>query len=451
MALAVFPCVPAGSGDDPFVMDAFSEQWHQRARQTRRKINCGWCLQVCGTPLVGVALGLLGPSLWARRFWPEQAPLWYAWAAGAAVALTLLGSWWWARRRFVTIPETLVRLEDRLGLHNRLSTAAAGVCAWPPLPGRADDGIRWSFTNTLLPPLAAAAFLAAALWVPVKARLLPTAPDEPAAWAATEADVRELARQDAADPESLDETQQRVAALRAQDAGKWFSHASLEATDKMREAHVRSMADLQRQLTRAAETASRLAEDAANLPAQTRAGLQDQFNQAVQGMQAGGMRPNKELLEQLRNLDPKQLGQLDKEQLEKLLEGMKDKAEALGKCLGREPGEGYQDPKEGLADGEKEAGPGRGGVDRGPGTSPDVFGEQASEVEAQKPQFLESDDLSRALPGDVLEVTNSKHEVEMSHPALRSGGKADVQGGGGSTWQEALHPREQEAVKKFFE
>jgi len=432
-------------------MDGFSERWHHLARQTRRKINCGWWLYVCGTPLVGGALGLLGPALWARRIWPVQAPLWVAWVAGVAGVLILLGSWWVARRRFVSLSAALVRLEERLGLHNRLSTAAAGVCPWPPPPERADDGIRWSFANTLLPPLTAAAFLAAALWVPVKARMLPPAPDEPAAWAATEEDVRELARQDVADPGSLDETQKRVAELRAQDAGKWFSHASLEATDKLREAHVRSMADLQRQLTRAQESTSRLAEDAAKLPAQTRAGLQDQFNQAVQGMQAGAMKPNPELLEQLRAIDPEQLAQLDKEQMRKLMEKMKEKAEALGKCLGREPGEGHEDAEGELAESDVGDGPGRGGVDRGPGTSPDVFGEQASDTEAQKPQFLDPGDLSRSLPGDVLETTNSKHEVELTHPALRGGGKADVQGGGASTWQESLHPREQEAVKKFFE
>lgn len=434
-------------------MDAFSQRWYHLARQTRRKINCGWCLHVCSTPLVVVSLGLLGPTLWARRNWPQQAPLWYAWVAGSAVVLVLLGSWWVARRRFVTASAALVRLEDRLGLHNRLSAAAAGACPWPPLPGRADDGMRWSLPNTFLPLLAALAFLAAALWVPVKARVLPSAPDEPAAWAATEADVRELARQDAADAESLEETQKRVDELRAQDAGKWFSHASLEASDKLREAHVRSMAELQRQLTRAEESGSRLAEDADTLPAQTRAGLQDQFNQAVQGMQAGGLKPNKDLLDKLRAIDPAQLAQLDKQQLEQLLEGMKEKAEALGKCLAREPGEACENPDGELAeaDGEDADGPGRGGVDRGPGTSPDVFGQQASDTEAQKPQVLDAADLSRSLPGDVLETTDSKHDVELTHPALRAGGKADAQGGGASTWQESLHPREQEAVKKFFE
>ena len=336
-----------------------------------------------------------------------------------------------------------------MGLHNRLSAAAAGICPWPPLPERADDGIRWSFCNTVLPLLAAAAFLAAALWVPVKARVVPPPPDEPAAWAALEADVRDLARQEAVAPESLEETQKRVDELRAQDPGKWFSHASLEATDKLREDHVRSLAELQRQLLRAEQSASRLGADTGKLPEQTRAGLQDQFNQAVQGMQAGGMHLNRDLLDQLRAIDPKQLGQLDAEQMKKLLEEMKEKAEALGKCLGREQGEGYQD-----AEGEDEEegeGPGIGGVDRGPGTSPDVFGKESHEVDAQKPQFLDTPDLSRTLPGDILETTDSKHEIDPTHPALRSGGKADMQGGGNSIWQESLHPREQEAVKKFFE
>ena len=432
-------------------MDALSQRWHQLAQRTRRKINCGWCLHVCGTPLVVVSLGLLGPTLWARRNWPQQAPLWFAWAAAVAAVVVLLGSWWVASRRFVSVSAAWVRLEDRLGLHNRLSAAAAGACPWPPLPGRADDGIRWSFPNTLLPLLAALAFVAAALWVPVKARLLPSAPDEPAAWAAIEADVRDLARQDAAAPESLDETQKRVDELRAQDAGKWFSHASLEATDELRQAHMRSMGELQRQLTRAGQSASRLGGDADKLPAQTRAGLQDQFSQAVQGMQAGGIKPNKELLDKLRAIDPAQLAQLDKQQLEQLMQGMKENAEALGKCLAREPGEPYENPDGDLADGEDQDGPGRGGVDRGPGTSPQVFGEQASRTEAQQPQVLDSADLSRSLPGDVLETTDSKHDVEQTHPALRAGGKADVQGGGASTWQESLDPREQEAVKKFFE
>ena len=211
------------------------------------------------------------------------------------------------------------------------------------------------------------------------------------------------------------------------------------------------MAELQRQLTRAEQSAARLAQDAAGLPAQTRAGLQDQFNQAVQGLRTGGMRPNKELLDKLRAIDPQQLGQLDAEQLAELLREMKDKAAALGKCLGREPGEGYQNPGEALALGEGQEGPGRGGVDRGPGTSPEVLGEQASTTEAQQPQFLDPGDLSRSLPGDVLETTASQHELDRTRPALRAGGHADVQGGGASIWQEALHPREQLAVKKFFE
>ena len=109
-------------------MDAHCQRWRQLAGQTRRKINRGWCFQACATPMVAVSLGLLGPTLWARRIWPQQAPLWYAWTAATALACVLLGAWWAARRRFVTANQALVRLEERMGLHNRLSAAAAGAC-----------------------------------------------------------------------------------------------------------------------------------------------------------------------------------------------------------------------------------------------------------------------------------------------------------------------------------
>ncbi len=432
-------------------MTGSAEQWHHLARQTRRKINCGWWLHACGTPLVVVSLLLLGPALWARQMWPAEALLWLGWLAGTAAALVVIGSWWRARRRFVDCRGALVRLEERLGLHNALSSAAVGACAWPPMPARADAGLRWSFANTLVPPLTAAAFLAAAWWVPVKARLLPSPPDEPAAWAAIEENLSELAQQQAADPESLEEIEQRVAELRAQQTAKWFSHASLEATDQLREAHLRAMADLQRQLTRTRESASRLAGDPAQLPAQTRAGLQDQFKQALQAMQAGALKPNKELLEKLRQIDPSRFGELDPAQLEQLLADLAEKAEALAQCLGCQPGEPDEEALGLLAAGADGAGPGTGGVTRGPGTSPDLFGENRSELEAQKPQLLDNPDLSRALPGDLLETSNSQHDVDATRPPVQSGGKAAIQGGGGSAWQESLHPREQDALKKFFE
>ena len=409
--------------------------------------------------MVIAAMVLLGPALWARRVWPDGARFWLAWLAVMVPVACFIVSWWIAKRRFVGVAEALVRLEDRLRMHNRLSAAAVGVCAWPPVPEHPDDGIRWSLANTLLPLLAAAAFLAAALWVPVAARVRPPPPDEPTAWATTENELRELTRQNAAATESLEETQRKIAELRAQDPAKWFSHASLEATDQLRAAHMRALTDLQHQLAKSRDLTDRLASDnAATMPAQKRAALQDQFKQTVQAMQAGPMKPNKELLDRLREIDPSQLNQLSQGDLKELLDDLKEKAEALGKCLGSEPGEGEGDGDTAGDDsgdrsddnGDEGEGPGIGGVTRGPGTTPGVLGKHATDVEAQKPQFLDPADLSRSLPGDVIDVTDSKHDVDQTSPALRGAGSANTQGGGASTWQESLHPREQEAVKKFF-
>lgn len=435
-------------------MDAIPTGWLRLARAMRRKINCGWWLHVSATPLVVAAMVLLGPTLWARRHWPVQAGVWHGWAALAAVIGTAGVAWWLARRRFVDTGGALVRLESRLGLHNRLSAAAAGACAWPPVPERADHGIRWAPGQTLLPLVAAAVFFAAAWWVPIAAAAKRAAPDEPAAWRTTETELMELAREEAVDPESLEKTREQVEKLRTQDPEQWFSHATLEATDKLRESHLRAAAELRNNLRRVGQGMARMTAGEGILGAKTKAALQDQFKQAVEAMSNGAMKPNPKLLEQLRDIDPNQLGQLDRDRMEKMLQQLREDAEALGECgggLGEDPAEGEgEGDGEGDGDGDGDQ-PGRGGVSRGPGTSDRLFGKERAGVDAQRPQALESADLSRAQPGEVLETTDAEHEIDRTSPALRSGGKAATEGGGGTTWRESLHPKEQEALKRFFE
>ena len=434
-------------------MDGIPKGWLRLARAVRRKINGGWWLHLCATPMVAGALVLLGPTLWARRYWPVDAGIWHGWAVLGVVAGSAAFSWWLARRRFVDTAGALVRLESRLGLHNRLSAAAAGACAWPPVPERTDHGIRWSPLQTLLPLVAAAVFFAAAWWVPVSVAPVRSAPDEPAAWRTTETELMELSREEAADPESLEKTRDQLEKLRSQDPEQWFSHATLEATDKVRESHLRAAAELRNNLRRAGQGLERMAAGEGILGAKTKAALQDQFKQAVEAMSNGAMKPNPKLLEQLRDIDPGQLGQLDRERMERMLEQLREDAEALGECgggLGDELADGDGGEGEGDEDGNGD-GPGRGGVDRGPGTSDRLFGKERAGLEAQRPQALASEDLSRSQPGDVLETTDAEHEIDRTSPALRSGGKAAADGGGGTTWRESLHPKEQEALKRFFE
>jgi hypothetical protein len=307
----------------------------------------------------------------------------------------------------------------------------------------------------LLPPLAAAALLAAAWWVPVTAASSHKPTSEPAAWRTTEAELATLTRERLADPASLEQTREKIEELRARDPAKWFSHSSLEATDQLREAHLRAGAELRSQLRQAAQGASRLAEGGGALSARARAQAQDRFRESVEAMRAGAMRPPEELLNQLREIDPAQLGNMDPQQLQQMIDELKAMAEGLGRGLGEgdEDGEDGEDG-EGGGDGEGENGngdePGRGGVNRGPGTSTDLYGKERHKADPAKPEALESPDLSRALPGEVLGNSEIERELDRTSPGLRSGGSADTSGGGGATWQESLHPKEQEALKRFF-
>ena len=90
-------------------------------------------------------------------------------------------------------------------------------------------------------------------------------------------------------------------------------------------------------------------------------------------------------------------------------------------------------------------------MNRGPGSSDDLFGEAATDLEAAKPKPLKPNDLSRSAPGDLLKTEDHAHDIESTSPAIRQAGPANLSGGGSNTWQDSLQPGEQEAMKRFFE
>ena len=63
--------------------------------------------------------------------------------------------------------------------------------------------------------------------------------------------------------------------------------------------------------------------------------LLNEFDQALQKMQQGGMKPNQQLLEQLKKIDPKQLNQLTPEQLNQLRENMRKHAQKSSTTMRR--------------------------------------------------------------------------------------------------------------------
>jgi hypothetical protein len=102
-------------------------------------------------------------------------------------------------------------------------------------------------------------------------------------------------------------------------------------------------------------------------------------------------------------------------------------------------------------DGERE-GTGKGGVDRGPGHAPGVLGKESQKTETGDLTGLEARDLSRAMPGDLLELQDGEHQIDRTPTGPKAGGDTEATGQGGDrVWKDSLDPAEQRAMKRFFE
>jgi hypothetical protein len=183
------------------------------------------------------------------------------------------------------------------------------------------------------------------------------------------------------------------------------------------------------------------------------------------------MKPNKGLLDQLQQLDPENLGQLDQKQLDQLRENMKEQAAKCQQCEGGGQGQGQggngesdwlddllnegQDGNPGNPGGGQPQdggkGQGGGGTQRGPGTAPGVLGQASDDVSSGELTGLQSEDLSKSLPGDLLQLNDTEHEVDRTRIGPRAGGGVDNEGKGGDRiWKDSLLPAEKKALREFF-
>jgi len=267
----------------------------------------------------------------------------------------------------------------------------------------------------------------------------------------------------------MEEMKKKLEDLRAQEEHEWFSHSSMEATDNLKKEHAGQVERMDRELTRAEKAIDSLLKNSGSMTPAEKQQLLNQFDQAMQGLQNGALKPNPKLLEQLKGLDPNNLGKLNPQQLQQLRDNMKKAGQACKDCQGGNCGGGGQGDEwldelldgqgnggEGQGkdgqDGPEGEGPGKGGVNRGPGHAPGVLGKEGDKVDIGGMEGIESKDLSRSLPGDLLELQDGEHDVDKSSVGPRAGGATGATGAGGDrVWKDSLDPAEQKALKKFFE
>ena len=449
---------------------ATQQLWIAQARRVARKVNFAWWLQGFSAPLL--LTGLLGTvAILLLRRHDALRPLWhYGSALAAVLVIAALVTWWLMRRHFESPEQVLVRIEASMRLRSALSAAQAGVAPWPALPAEIHAGIGWHWQRVVFAPLAALLLLSASFLIPIlKLQANQQAPDEPQAWARTEAELNKLDEEKIVDEEYIEEVRKKIEDLRAEDPQDWFSHSSLEATDNMRKEHKAEKQKLERAMKQAAKALETLQKNP-QMSEPEKARLANEFDQAVESMKNGAMKPNPGLMEKLNGLNPEKLGQLTPEQMQQLKQNLQQNAEKLqspGEAEGEGEGEDWTDelladgthpgdkPGQGNGEGEELEGvdkPGNGSVSRGPGHDPNLLGKASKELNTGKDQALQSRDLSKALPGDLLELQDGKHDIDTSASKVSGGGDvADTGKGGDRVWKESLDPNEQKALKKFFD
>lgn len=419
--------------------------WLRRARREALRFNMGWSVQRFIPWVVGGGLFTAIAMVYLRSQELATGPVWVL--AGMLFLAGLGVSVLAARGAFLSTDDALARLDADLRLQNALTSARAGVISWPEAREDARLALRWNWPRVLLPAAAAFLLVAAGVLVPIPRAdaKAANAVAEPSTWTAVQQRLDELKKKELVQPEAVEQFQSELDALRKQKAEKWFSHESLEAGDQLQAQTAQGLAALQKQLEAAMSTydAARKLEET-QLKAVQQA-LGKQLQEALQGMQAGAMPLDTDLLKALEGLDLSKVRQMTSEQWEEIRKRMK---------------EGIKTASGGQSDGEEISliylstmgqNGGGGAPTRGPGTAPLTLKEE-TQLGTKTTERASNPDLSHAVARDVTGLSAREHKVDKSAYTgpQAGGGMADVGPGGEAVWEQTANPAEQQALKSFF-
>lgn len=432
---------------------SLSTRWYRLARRTAWKVNLGWLMEAITPWLIGSGLVAAVGILWARSQGLQVSVSVHGPWLMLGFFLLLLISLWTCRRRFVNLPQALVRLEAQHHLHNALTMAQIGRGDWPPVPATVNDGLVWRWAHAGGPFLACLSSLLLAFYIPItpeaQATNLPLV--EPQAWQQMNDWLEKLKEEKIITPESSEEQQAKLDALRQQPNDKWFSHESLNASDTLKEQLQREIANLGRQMSNAERSLNALQNYGDKLSEAAKEQMLKEFDQAVAEMRSGTLEMDPKLMQELSQMDPKNLKSLSQEQLNQLRESLKNKG---GTCDGFGENKGFVGDGHGESEMPVEGpgqGPGNGGADRGPGTAPLTLSKEVNDFGAGKNEGIDNQDLSRAQIGSMLGIQDGKHQVDKTFTGPTAAGAASHQGQGGQqVWRESLSPEEKAVLKRVF-
>jgi hypothetical protein len=432
-------------------VDGLRGLWPRAALRLSLRVNLGIFLERVLPLWTGAALLFAALVLWERgRGGANVGLLW--WGLSLVVAAIGLAQSLRGRASFYSGVDGLVLLEDRLGLKNRLSAARDGVGDWPPFPSRLPSIVRFSLVRTLGPVAFSLALLLVAGSVPVH----PTEPSilplsQPVSWQEMAQVLEELRDESIVEPEALDEIERRLDSLRQKPQEEWFQHASLEASDNLREELRSEVRKLARGLDEVDASLTGLGAVENDAPKERRRLLERRLSAAASDLDLGSLPLDRELSRELQTLArERSVRRATKEEIEKWRELRKRLYHGLP---GRDEGEAVLVGRVASTGGAADSGdPGRGGVTRGPGTAPIDLSDVRTELGSTRVERALSEDETRGLLGESLGFSVGEHDVDTrSFRAGRDGGSVASTGQGGElVFRGSLTPSERRILQKYF-
>jgi hypothetical protein len=444
---------------------ALSKRWRSRARWVAAKVNAAGVLEEMGPWLA--ALGVVGFAVILMLRIRDGGPpphLVLAWLLAPAFLLAVLALLR-VRRKPVGITASLVRLEARHRLHNALTMAALGLAPWPEIPPLVQDGLTWRWVRAAGPLTMCLLCLGAAFLLPVSQEPVAARPEmQPQSWTQIQEWLKKLKEESIASPQALAEQFSKIEELRRQPEDRWFSHESLHAGDTLKEQLRREIGALGGRMADAERSLGALHEHGDELSEEGREQLLKEFSESMEAMKSGALPLHPDLLQELRQVDPKNLKDMSQEQLNQLRESLKNKGaacEGLGGEFGREKGffgdgegdeGGGRGSRDRMATGPEGEGAGEGGVSRGPGVAPLTLSEDENAFGTSRNEGVQGRDYSRSLLGSVLGMQNGRHQVDKKPATPAAAGEVKSEGRGGEqVWRETLTPEEKAVLRRVFD
>jgi len=445
------------------------KQWYKIATLTQKKVNFGWVMEKLALPLV-IGSVVLAIGIIILRYYVLSFNFQLAIIVSSLIVLALcIFGFYRAKRYFESKAESLVRLESYSNLHSSLTAAEAGKTSWPKVPDEVDAGIKWNYPRLIFPVVGSLLLLTISFLIPVEAVAPKISSAAPRSWENLTSELNEMKEKDLVQEDYIKNLEEKLAELKEQPEKDWYSHQSLEATENLTKRYKRELKQLSSNIDKVEKSMNMLKEHSRDMTEAQRSKVLEQFNNAMESLEKGQMKPNKELMEQLEKINPEKLGALSAEDIQKLRESMRGMSEELKKQLreGLLPGEQLSDDNENLpgsgggqgAEGEEgeypnegNPGSGSGGDREGGGHAPKILGDEAEKLTPGEIENLKKRDDKQSAPGDLLETTEGgRHDVDTSKTDQQEGGETDNTGAGGeAVWEGNYLPDEKRALKNFF-